>query len=438
MGESAPIAFIHLPRTAGSSLTTALVRRFGADVARVKSAGPVSQEDAEAIPDGARIICGHMNYGLHQHRPVRYATVLRDPVQRYLSQFRLNRIQRQREGLADMPLREFAGRLKFHNLQTSMLAGTHLLTNGSLFDAHLAQRHLERFAFVGFFDELGAFTAAMGAEDLPHVNRTEDPLELDEETLELVRQANRIDIGLYAWARERFSETRPIGLEGPGRVVRARMAREASGPPPIAVICLYGAAPGLDWPIAIAHGARAFPLSTEAEVPAAIAGLVEDDTALFHGEMNHGLHQFMPVRYAALLREPIDWALRQLGVSVSAAPQHIREQRLERDLSAPLRRNRMTRRLAGTYRVAEETPEDLELAKRHLETFFAVGFHSELEAFARAIGIGPPRPAPEPDPIQLTPEQLERLRAANAMDIALYAWARERFGQAPAALAVPA
>ena len=116
---SAPLFFSHVPKTAGTSLRS-LAARF-TPAARLSSIREFSlvSPNIEFIK-GFRekplppLIMGHFSYGVHRFigAPPRYACVMRDPVQRVVSFYRMNRF---RGGLkfADLrkngTLREFVG-----------------------------------------------------------------------------------------------------------------------------------------------------------------------------------------------------------------------------------------------------------------------------------------------------------------------------------------
>ena len=193
-------------------------------------------------------------------------------------------------------------------------------------------------------------------------------------------------------------------------------------------------APGLDAEIGRTYGARAFPLTVSGRIPPALAAILPKDVELFFGQMNYGLHMLRPVRYAAVLREPIERALSQYALMHTklAATGHVGD--FEQFAISDGASNPMTRRLAGTYRQTPVSPGDLEIAKERLANFEAVGFYSELASLAEAIGVETPKPE-RVRAVELTPGQLATVRRYNAMDTELYQWARERFaGPIPASL----
>ena len=432
-----PIALIHLPRTAGTSLGLAVEESFGSGAFRLKQQGQVTAEVARSIPATAEVIYGHMNYGLHLHMPVRYATLLRDPIERYVSHYNLFRKQKARDDRSPSNFAFFLTRSKAVNTQTRMLSGTHSMVSGSSYDLTLAKQHLEQFAYVGFYDQLDAFATAIGVvQPVPHVNRSTGDTELDPEAIEAMRASNLMDIELYEWARERFAGTSPAGLDGPLRTVRrGDVTPPEREPKPLAVMLFPGASPGLNAAIVSALGKRAFPLNVRDEVPAAVLEMLPRELELFFGVMNYGMHHHWPVRYAAVLREPVERALVHWRTVFDKRARSGRTvdfdaARLEADM-----RNPMTRRLAAVDLNAVEARSDLDLAKRRLASFAVVGFHSDLAHFAETIGVDVPAPEAAAT-IDLTPEQLAAVRDDNALDRELFDWARDRFGalQSPAAV----
>jgi len=90
------LIFLHIPKTAGSTLHTLLNGNFPAR--RVRNVFAATHDEPEVLALAAldpaareqiRLLKGHMPFGLHRYLPqrARYMTVLREPVARVISQY---------------------------------------------------------------------------------------------------------------------------------------------------------------------------------------------------------------------------------------------------------------------------------------------------------------------------------------------------------------
>ncbi len=90
--------FLHVPKTAGSSLRTVLSREYGAQrvfyydlsIGDPRSFEEIGEELRQRLPKRvARLITGHQFHGIHQalRVPCTYFTLLRDPIERVLSEY---------------------------------------------------------------------------------------------------------------------------------------------------------------------------------------------------------------------------------------------------------------------------------------------------------------------------------------------------------------
>ena len=422
MQAEAPIAFLHLPRTGGGSLESALLDLHGGEAAFKIKTIVVDETLARTVPDTARIIFGHMNYGLHVHRPVRYATVLRDPVERIASHFRLREIQTRRHGQPVPSLQEFLEEPLWQNMVTGMLAGTYRAFMPSDWHLALAKRRLEQFAFVGFFDRLQMFASAIGARSrLPHVHRSADTPTLTGEALKTARRVNALDLELYDWARTRFAACSPIGLHGPDHVVRWSVP---AGDPPLAILLQPLAAPGIEQALREAYGEQAIPVTPHEDTGPGVAALVDERTRVLFGELPYGVHRYCQVRYATILRDPVDRLLALLNWVSARTPEPRRRAAVDAFVASH------TDSLVGQL-AAGSRGDPLEAAKQRLSDFAFVGFSSAAPAPTASWPI-PPLPPVEPvDPKPWT-GRLTEIRRLNAKDIALYEWACERFAGKPA------
>ena len=242
------ILFNHIPKTAGSTMKEVLWRAVGGD--RVLFAttigshreqlGEISRRLDRSL-DGPYAVVAHTGWGVEAALPSRHCyrpfTVLRDPVQRTVSEFFYARDDRAslpaemslEEYLTDQPLRAY-------NSQTAFLGGLtarHHLQGEPLsrdrYDAELlerAKRNLEAHEVVGLterFDEtLLLLRDAYGwpvlrtlyrPANVGAARRTAAP-RLTESQLDAVRANNELDLALYEHAREVFASRlvkRPLG-----------------------------------------------------------------------------------------------------------------------------------------------------------------------------------------------------------------------------------
>lgn len=170
---AAPLIFLHLPKTAGTTFDAVLSRQFRPEQIHMLRSErwletlaafpslPLAQREA------IRLLKGHQPFGLHVHLApgARYLTVLRDPVARVVSHYRYvvatrhprfyPRIEAEGLDLHGYVTRHPSGELE--NGQTRWLSGR--LDDAPLDETDLARarRHLaEHFAWVGVaerFDE---------------------------------------------------------------------------------------------------------------------------------------------------------------------------------------------------------------------------------------------------------------------------------------------
>lgn len=256
MGTKQVLIFVHMPKAGGSTLQEIMRRQFpqtatfniaGESVETVQASVDRLRQMPEA--ERAQIACvmGHVPFGLHQWLPgaPRYLTMLRDPVERTISDyfFALNtpghvlfeRMRRGRLSIEDfVALREEQG---YRNMYCRLLSGVAAWdqladTPRALPSAALgaAQENLKRhFSLVGIterFDEsLVLAQTALGWKRLSYerANVTHDKPEqtvLTEKALDAIHRHNQMDICLYEFAL-RLMDVRTAAEEGfTGRVRR--------------------------------------------------------------------------------------------------------------------------------------------------------------------------------------------------------------------------
>lgn len=230
--------FLHIPKTAGITLYTVIERQYPRSQI-YSTAQPIPLDYSANIAilkkakreqlTGIRMLMGHMAYGLHVYlpNPASYFTLLRDPVERVISFYRY--VQHTPTHFLHhyalephMTLQKFVNSklsLDVDNLQTRLLAGVwyddapYGAYGGELLE--VAKRNLRQCAVVGLmerFDEtLLLLKHTYQWRNIFYIKhnigqRFSDLTDLTEETLEAIRDHNRLDLHLYQYAQSLLEE----------------------------------------------------------------------------------------------------------------------------------------------------------------------------------------------------------------------------------------
>lgn len=265
-GRDSLVAFVHIPKTAGTTLNAILAHQYSADETyEVMMRGmnwivprpaifprPLISFSkirrlklALAEPSSMRLLNGHFDMSLSKWLPAdtRFVTLLRDPVERAISHYYHHRRRTidpihplaMKSSLADWV--SVCGLVEMDNGQTRRLAGEMNVACGRVTLQMLdrAKSNLaKKFAVVGLterFDEslillqrvfnwqLGHFAALNVGENRP--SRTQ----VSEEALKAIEYANRFDLELYQFAADRFEQAMSkIDMAGELANVRSAVA----------------------------------------------------------------------------------------------------------------------------------------------------------------------------------------------------------------------
>jgi hypothetical protein len=229
------LVFLHIPKTAGSSLATSLVFNYPPErTVHVDLIDRPAGDIENVVPTEdlahARLIRGHLPYGVHTHVPRRceYITVLREPVARAISAYKF--ILRNPAAFSSHPLHDPGAGGKFGlegyleseglgrqgNRQVRMLSA---IPSGDLGRDALetAKHNLERFLVVGLterFEETFVLVRRALKLRVPFyaTRLVGPPLEISDRAKELIREQNLLDLELYEFGRDLFA--RQVAQQG--------------------------------------------------------------------------------------------------------------------------------------------------------------------------------------------------------------------------------
>lgn len=235
LGRDGTLLFVHIPKTAGSTLNAVLDVNYPANtIYSVESPIATSLDSFRRLsPDrkrSLRVIRGHGVLGLHAEleQPCLYATLLRNPIDRVVSQYNFIRNAPGHPRYGDVLQR--AGTLQDYlenhvnpqadNGQVRALAGLPLLNDadvpfGACSDSMLAsaRANLARCALVGLTENFDAFlvlaSRLLGWKHLLYtrrkVGRARPSVEaLSSSERDLILACNVLDMELYRIAQDRF------------------------------------------------------------------------------------------------------------------------------------------------------------------------------------------------------------------------------------------
>jgi len=223
--NSRVVIFVHVPRTAGTTLARILTRQYPASgVLRLYESW--FGEELAGLPtadiDRLRAVLSHFYFGAHIFVPRQcaYITLLRDPIERVISHYyyvRQSAAHEFHESARKLNLREFLEYCSDDD-QTRQMAGKcgvpHLRTDPDEM-LETAKRNLSDFAAVGItedFDRSVILMKRVLGWNYPFYtsqNITQDrprKEELPQESLDAAREHNQLDLELYRYAKELFRE----------------------------------------------------------------------------------------------------------------------------------------------------------------------------------------------------------------------------------------
>jgi hypothetical protein len=223
MNENKISIFQHIPKTAGSTLRSILIKNYDSGEVCVANReemitklNDLSEDELEKI----KCLNGHVLFGIHEHlsnRPYEYYTLLRDPVEHVISEYYF--ILRKPNNLShnivtNMSFEEFITSEQFKgrtsNRQTFFVSG------GVQDDINLAKENLENYYVVVGITEMFEESLYLIAQELGWKNyrykkknvTKERPLREDfpEEVIEIIKKNNELDFELYNFGKRLLEE----------------------------------------------------------------------------------------------------------------------------------------------------------------------------------------------------------------------------------------
>lgn len=237
MNDTLRTIFDHIPKTGGTSITAALAQGFGERyvVQCISPHNIVVQNAGER-----RALCGHLWYypGELLVSGWFYATLLRDPVDRFLSQYYFHRQFKQQvldgsitdpaitAAVLDDSLESYLSHKtpqitrSYANVQAAHFAARicerpYELDEDDLLDAAVAS--LADYDLVGVYTEFGAFVdryfvnLGVPRQELPWLNVTRERKfvhDISQQALRELTAANAVDLALVDWVRHHYSPNR--------------------------------------------------------------------------------------------------------------------------------------------------------------------------------------------------------------------------------------
>jgi Sulfotransferase family len=232
--------FIHLQKTAGTTLRHRLMNHFGeaavypnrsdaTDITTLMTSVEYLQQRLEARGDEIRVVSGHFPLCTAAVLGGRFETltILRDPVERTLSYLRHHRENTPED--RDKPLEEiYDDPFRFHGLahnhMTKMFSLTPSeMTAGMLTHVKFTRDHLERakrgltgVGAVGLYERFEEFCSGLSQRfgwrlGERQVVNTSQPVAVPRSFRARIAEDNAFDLELYEFARELYGRTRGTG-----------------------------------------------------------------------------------------------------------------------------------------------------------------------------------------------------------------------------------
>jgi len=217
------IVFMHIPKTAGTTLRLLIEQNYKVwEIYRENKEAP---EKIKILPY-IKCIQGHQPFAYHDinDRPHTYITMLRDPVQRVISEYYYIKAARPHDPYIhdkiwkeNLSLEDYVNStderflLRTQNMQTRFSSGSLTLDQ---IDLEKAKENLNKhFSVVGITEMFDLSIFAMkkhfGWKDISYENRVvnkERPrnIQYPQDLIDNINKINQLDKALYDWSKERL------------------------------------------------------------------------------------------------------------------------------------------------------------------------------------------------------------------------------------------
>lgn len=229
--EQPTIIFLHILKASGSTLKFLLNRCYPEENSYTiyPHTGGSAEELAAMDQTRLQMVSGHFGFGIHEHihRPTAYITVLRDPVERVLSNYyhekraSISHLYEALQDGMDIPayIKFYVEELEADNVQTRMIAGNwYRRGHGPCTDEMLATAKAnlrDHFAVTGITERFDESFLLMKRQFgwryafSPRFNVTKNRPQraaVPAETIALIEKHNQYDRALYEYAIQLFEE----------------------------------------------------------------------------------------------------------------------------------------------------------------------------------------------------------------------------------------